>query len=989
MADSDKDILITPQTGQTTDPSIVFSSGATGGDDVTLFVTDDGTITTLSVEGSSGQLFAITNDLTGIIFSVNDISGIPSIEVNADGTVSIAEFSGNVGIGTSSPSQKLHVEYDSATTNADIPVLRLTATSSGTPATGIGPSIEFESETAAGAPGNLEIGGVLAIEATDVTATSEDFDFVFSTMAAGAAAAERMRISSAGTVTATSFSGANVTSGADPGHTHTSASITSVAAANISAGNLGSGVLPYATASATASAFKVPFLNTTGTASGNFGLLHDTSANFTYNPSTDTLTVGPINAGAIDSTSTITASTYFKVDAANANGYGFWNGAPTTYGYFMSAAGTQGRIGGETTSDYNQYFEMNAGTNRGFVFETDGTKLFAVNPDGVRSAVALTVTGTMAATTVTGANVTSGANPGHTHTGTSISALDAGDTTTGVFDVARIRGTTHGVTAASALAEYNRFASAVDMDTLVEPGQYGGYAAMTNGPTGMTYDPIWIGASASDVTSQLVVPRTASRGLAYRGETSGVFTSWHYAGWTTTAANANMDSTYSPIAGSTSITTVGTVGTGTWQGTAVDELYGGTGQTTYATGDILYASASNTLSKLAAGTNTHVLTLSGGVPTWAAPTGGGISNVVEDTTPQLGGDLDLQTFGLTGALQGTGGISDATIYLTGQGTALSAGSYANWGRLYSNAAAFMACNAYADSTDTVGGQMRYAVSHASYGHAIYEMYSGTHFWYGDSANVTADAIVSKSKLMQLDHSGGGLTIYDAGGTDYFTLNHNGTIASMDFTNTTSFQFDGLTAYVEVMDGADIRVYDSDNSDGVYILHNGTSGSIGTLDSINNTDLNIVADASTRIICHGAIGTGETSGAQVVNHTGVSFYDIGFNTLPTFNFNASDTLEAQHSGHVTGKTNTSLYTLTGPTSSDLDFPVGGVCTVMNLGTSGNYLISDTTTCTMYMMEGDGTAPADIVGTCTLGPGGVATLYRYSTTAIYIWGSGLTL
>lgn len=50
---------------------------------------------------------------------------------------------------------------------------------------------------------------------------------------------------------------------------------------------------------------------------------------------------------------------------------------------------------------------------------------------------------------------------------------------------------------------------------------------------------------------------------------------------------------------------------------------GGTGQTTYATGDILYASASNTLSKLAAGSNDDVLTLAAGVPSWAAPSGGG------------------------------------------------------------------------------------------------------------------------------------------------------------------------------------------------------------------------------------------------------------------------------------------------------------------------------------------------------------------------------
>jgi hypothetical protein len=49
---------------------------------------------------------------------------------------------------------------------------------------------------------------------------------------------------------------------------------------------------------------------------------------------------------------------------------------------------------------------------------------------------------------------------------------------------------------------------------------------------------------------------------------------------------------------------------------------GGTGQSTYATGDVLYASATNTLSKLTAGTNGYVLTLASGIPTWAASSGG-------------------------------------------------------------------------------------------------------------------------------------------------------------------------------------------------------------------------------------------------------------------------------------------------------------------------------------------------------------------------------
>lgn len=89
----------------------------------------------------------------------------------------------------------------------------------------------------------------------------------------------------------------------------------------------------------------------------------------------------------------------------------------------------------------------------------------------------------------------------------------------------------------------------------------------------------------------------------------------------TGGANPVIDISASYV-GQSSITTLGTITTGVWNGTKVSEVYGGTNQSTYATGDILYASAANTLSKLAAGSDTQVLTLAAGVPTWAAPSGG-------------------------------------------------------------------------------------------------------------------------------------------------------------------------------------------------------------------------------------------------------------------------------------------------------------------------------------------------------------------------------
>lgn len=51
----------------------------------------------------------------------------------------------------------------------------------------------------------------------------------------------------------------------------------------------------------------------------------------------------------------------------------------------------------------------------------------------------------------------------------------------------------------------------------------------------------------------------------------------------------------------------------------VAETHGGTNQSSYTTGDILYASATNTLSKQAVGSTGQVLTVAGGIPTWASP----------------------------------------------------------------------------------------------------------------------------------------------------------------------------------------------------------------------------------------------------------------------------------------------------------------------------------------------------------------------------------
>lgn len=118
MALADKNIVITPNVGQSADPQIVFSGAdaSTSAQNITVKVypTENGT---LSFEGSSGQLFSITNSLSGTIFSVNDISGIPSIEVLDTGVVKLAEYSGNILIGTNTDNGTDKVQISG---NADV-----------------------------------------------------------------------------------------------------------------------------------------------------------------------------------------------------------------------------------------------------------------------------------------------------------------------------------------------------------------------------------------------------------------------------------------------------------------------------------------------------------------------------------------------------------------------------------------------------------------------------------------------------------------------------------------------------------------------------------------------------------------------------------------------------------------------------------------------------------------------------------------------------
>jgi hypothetical protein len=115
---------------------------------------------------------------------------------------------------------------------------------------------------------------------------------------------------------------------------------------------------------------------------------------------------------------------------------------------------------------------------------------------------------------------------------------------------------------------------------------------------------------------------------------------------TTNASNISSGSLdTSRLSGSyTGVTGVGTLTAGTWNATAIAANYGGTGITSYAVGDLLYADTTTTLAKLADVAVGNAL-ISGGVA--AAPSWGkiGLATHVDGTLPVANGGTGITSFG--------------------------------------------------------------------------------------------------------------------------------------------------------------------------------------------------------------------------------------------------------------------------------------------------------------------------------------------------------
>ena len=262
-------------TGIATNPVMAFI-GSTNSAPITMTVLSDGS---LLYEGSSGKLFGINNNLSsGWIFNVGDISGLPIIRANADGTIAMAEFAANVGIGLSNPSYKLHVAGDTNLSSTYVYRINGTSVLSATQVLGLTVSSgNITSGAWSGTAISVPYGG------TGLT-TYTVGDILY---ASGTSTIGRLSAGTAGSVLVSAGAGAT------PYYSSTALLVSGNAttAANIDIVSTNTGTLyPL-------------FSNTSSTASG-VGVSVDSA--ISYNASTDTLTAGKFSGLASGTAATFT-----------------------------------------------------------------------------------------------------------------------------------------------------------------------------------------------------------------------------------------------------------------------------------------------------------------------------------------------------------------------------------------------------------------------------------------------------------------------------------------------------------------------------------------------------------------------------------------------------------------------------------------------------------------------------------------------------------
>lgn len=252
--------------------------------------------------------------------------------------------------------------------------------------------------------------------------------------------------------------------------------------------------------------------------------------------------------------------------------------------------------------------------------------------------------------------------------------------------------------------------------------------------------------------------------------------------------------------GQTSITTLGTIGTGTWNANTIAAIYGGTGLTSYTTGDLIVASSATSLTQLPDVATGNVL-LSGGVG--AAPSYGKVG-----LTTHVSGTLPIANGGTNNTATPTAG---AVAY--GTGTAYAFTSPGTAGQFL---------------TSTGSGTPTWSTGATSVG---LPGYWGS-FWDTTTQTATAANTAYSITINSTDPASNGISI-TAGSR--ITFAHSGVYSitfSVQFTNTDSQIHDANIWLRKNDSGSSGDIPDSDSRFSIPNKHGGTNGNlIGTVNFV--------------------------------------------------------------------------------------------------------------------------------------------------------------
>jgi hypothetical protein len=281
----------------------------------------------------------------------------------------------------------------------------------------------------------------------------------------------------------------------------------------------------------------------------------------------------------------------------------------------------------------------------------------------------------------------------------------------------------------------------------------------------------------------------------------------------------------------TGITGVGTLTAGTWNATAIGAVYGGTGQSSYAVGDLVYADTTTSLAKLADVAVGNAL-ISGGVN--AAPSYGkiGLATHVDGTLPTANGGTNLTGFTANGVVY----ASSSSVLATGSSFVFD-GTNVGIGTATVNAKVQIQVG---DNAPAASGNMNTGVViQANTGQRALNMganntggYSWINAAFANNSG-TADNLVlmtGATERMRIDSSGNvgiGGTPSATGGQLQVTGAANR--ASARFTGNANgmsvLNQNGLTVYSNLSSGATDQTIVAGNTASTYMafgIHNGTS-----------------------------------------------------------------------------------------------------------------------------------------------------------------------